>query len=96
MLLLRKFCRLTAFRKYSMTRPWRSTLLDSVRSKFGSVVGPLHSLRVSLQDPFRVDGVETAVGYLGWLGTEDTAAMQSLLGALQFVKTNVSMDLVSW
>ena len=86
MLLLRKFCRLTAFRKTSLTRSWRATLLDSVRSEFGSEAGPLRGLRVSLQDPSRVAGVETAVGNVGWLGTKDTAAMQILLETMKFVR----------
>ncbi|KAI7173640.1 amidase, partial [Hortaea werneckii] len=32
-------------------------------------IGPLHGLPVSLKDQFHVKGVETHMGYVGWLGT---------------------------
>lgn len=32
-------------------------------------IGPLHGLPVSLKDQFHVKGVETTMGYVGWMGT---------------------------
>lgn len=32
-------------------------------------VGPLHGLPISLKDQFHVKGVDTSMGYVGWLGT---------------------------
>ncbi|MCJ1453633.1 hypothetical protein MMC28_003980 [Mycoblastus sanguinarius] len=79
----------------------QAKLLDTVRSKFGRTIGPLHGLPVSLKDKFRVEGAETAAGYIGWLGPTETAASESLLvrnlkccGAIPFVKTNVPMSLL--
>jgi hypothetical protein len=48
-----------------------------------------------------VEGVETACGYVSWLGKKEDAASESLLvrelkhcGAVLFVKTNVPMSLL--
>lgn len=35
----------------------------------GEPVGPLHGLPISLKDQFHVKGVETTMGYVGWMGT---------------------------
>jgi amidase len=35
----------------------------------GSTVGPLHGVPISLKDQFHVEGVETTMGYVGWIGT---------------------------
>lgn len=32
-------------------------------------IGPLHGLPVSLKDQFHIKGVETTMGYVGWIGT---------------------------
>jgi amidase len=32
--------------------------------------GPLHGLPVSLKDQFHIDGVDTFMGYAGWIGTQ--------------------------
>jgi amidase len=53
--------------------------LDAYYAKYGKTVGPLHGLPISLkvtlsigyvdyQDQFRVNGVETSMGYVAWLG----------------------------
>lgn len=34
----------------------------------GRTVGPLHGLPISLKDQFHVKGVETTMGYVGWIG----------------------------
>jgi amidase len=33
------------------------------------VVGPLHGLPISLKDQFHVKGVDTTMGYVGWIGS---------------------------
>ncbi|KAL1610211.1 hypothetical protein SLS60_001876 [Paraconiothyrium brasiliense] len=43
--------------------------LDSYFAEQGKPVGPLHGLPVSLKDQFHVKGVETSMGYVGWIGT---------------------------
>ena len=43
--------------------------LDEHFATTGSPKGPLHGLPISLKDQFHVKGVETSMGYVGWLGT---------------------------
>ncbi|KXL49123.1 hypothetical protein M433DRAFT_158983 [Acidomyces richmondensis BFW] len=43
--------------------------LDAHFKKHGKPIGPLHGLPVSLKDQFHVKGVETHMGYVGWIGT---------------------------
>lgn len=43
--------------------------LDAYYAEHGSPIGPLHGLPVSLKDQFHVRGVETHMGYVGWIGT---------------------------
>ncbi|KAF4462408.1 acetamidase [Fusarium albosuccineum] len=43
--------------------------LDDYFSKTGKPLGPLHGLPVSLKDQLHVKGVETTMGYVGWIGT---------------------------
>ncbi|KAL8733922.1 MAG: hypothetical protein Q9181_003397 [Wetmoreana brouardii] len=43
--------------------------LDEYYSKHNKPIGPLHGLPVSLKDQFHVKGVETTMGYVGWIGT---------------------------
>ncbi|KAL9000707.1 MAG: hypothetical protein Q9169_000743 [Polycauliona sp. 2 TL-2023] len=43
--------------------------LDAYFSQHRKPMGPLHGLPVSLKDQFHVKGVETTMGYVGWLGT---------------------------
>ncbi|KAK7996719.1 hypothetical protein PG989_004759 [Apiospora arundinis] len=43
------------------------------------LVGPLHGIPISLKDQFRVEGLETSMGYIGWLGPVETAESESLL-----------------
>jgi amidase len=83
--------------------------LDDYLEKNGKPVGPLHGLPVSLKDQFHVKGVETTMGYVGWLGTFEgqkgtgkEKVFESLLvrelrelGAVLYVKTSVPQTLVS-
>ncbi|KAF2271544.1 amidase [Westerdykella ornata] len=42
---------------------------DAYFSQHKKPLGPLHGLPVSLKDQFHVRGVETTMGYVGWIGT---------------------------
>jgi amidase len=42
---------------------------DDYFAKHKKPIGPLHGLPVSLKDQFHVKGVETTMGYVGWMGT---------------------------
>ncbi|KAL8294734.1 hypothetical protein RB600_000608 [Gaeumannomyces tritici] len=47
----------------------RAQELDHHYSKHGNLSGPLHGLPFTLKDQFHVKGVETTMGYVGWIGT---------------------------
>ncbi len=78
--------------------------LDDYFAKHGKPIGPLHGLPVSLKDQFHVKGVETTMGYVGWIGTfqgkSDTGKEKVFeselvrelrnLGALLFCKTTLA------
>ncbi|KAK4540735.1 hypothetical protein LTR36_008950 [Oleoguttula mirabilis] len=42
---------------------------DRYLAEHGRAMGPLHGLPVSLKDQFHVKGVDTHMGYIGWIGT---------------------------
>ncbi|EXJ76967.1 hypothetical protein A1O3_10124 [Capronia epimyces CBS 606.96] len=83
--------------------------LDEYFAKTGHPVGPLHGLPVSLKDQFHVKGVDTTMGYVGWIGTfqgkKDTAKHKTYesemvrelraLGAVLYCKTSVPQTLMS-
>ena len=82
--------------------------LDHYYAKHKCPSGPLHGLPVSLKDQFHVRGVETTMGYVGWIGTFQGATgtgkektyesemVQELrsLGAVLYVKTSVPHTLM--
>lgn len=86
-----------------------ASALDAYFAKHRKPVGPLHGLPVSLKDQFHIKGVETTMGYVGWIGTfegskGDTRArtfeselVKELrnLGAVLFCKTSVPTTLMS-
>lgn len=47
----------------------RAADLDRYLSEHGRPVGVLHGLPVSLKDQFHVKGVDTTMGYVGWIDT---------------------------
>jgi amidase len=47
----------------------RAADLDRYLSEHGRPVGALHGLPVSLKDQFYVKGVDTTMGYVGWIDT---------------------------
>ena len=80
----------------------RAAELDEHFKTHGRPIGPLHGLPISLKDQFRVNGLETSVGYIGWLGKKETAESESYLvktlrdlGAVFYVKTNVPASLMA-
>ncbi|KAL8943832.1 MAG: hypothetical protein Q9216_000825 [Gyalolechia sp. 2 TL-2023] len=83
--------------------------LDEHRAKHEKPVGLLHGLPVSLKDQFHVQGVETTMGYIGWIGTFEgkkgtgkekvfeSEMVKELrdLGAVLYCKTSVPHTLMS-
>lgn len=83
--------------------------LDAYFAEHKKPIGPLHGLPVSLKDQFHVKGVETTMGYVGWIGTFEgkkgdprRATFESELvkelrnlGAVLYCKTSVPASLMS-
>jgi amidase len=82
--------------------------LDQYFAKHKKPIGPLHGLPISLKDQFHVKGVETHMGYVGWIGTfqgekgtgkekvYESEMVKELrnLGAVLYVKTAVPHTLM--
>ncbi|KAJ5634502.1 hypothetical protein N7528_002344 [Penicillium herquei] len=83
--------------------------LDAYFAQHKAPIGPLHGLPVSLKDQFHVKGVETTMGYVGWINTfegkpndarrtvtesELTKELRNL-GAVLYCKTSVPATLMS-
>lgn len=47
----------------------RAAYLDKYYAENGTTLGPLHGLPISLKDQFHVKGVDTTMGYVGWIGS---------------------------
>ncbi|KAF8451454.1 amidase signature domain-containing protein [Kalaharituber pfeilii] len=47
----------------------RAKELDDFFSMHKKPLGPLHGLPISLKDQFHVNGTDTTMGYVGWIGT---------------------------
>ena len=87
----------------------RAQNLDDYYAKHQKPVGPLHGVPISLKDQFHVQGVETSMGYTGWIGTfqgkKDTGLEKrfesemvkalSASGAVFYCKTSVPHSLMS-
>ncbi|KAG2122712.1 general amidase [Suillus cothurnatus] len=72
----------------------RAAELDNHFKQTGKVVGPLHGLPISLKDQLCIEGLETTMGYVSWIGryTEKNAVLVGILiecGAVPFVRTNL-------
>lgn len=83
--------------------------LDAYFAENKKPIGPLHGLPVSLKDQFHVKGVETTMGYVGWIGTfqgnkddprrgvfeSELVRELRALGAVLYCKTSVPMTLMA-
>lgn len=47
----------------------RAMGLDDYFKKHETTMGPLHGLPICLNDQFYVKGVDTTMGYIGWIDT---------------------------
>jgi amidase len=86
----------------------RAAQLDRYFEENGRTMGPLHGLPVSLKDIFHVEGVETTMGYIGWIGTFEGSSDQTklhktqsqvvdellMLGAVVYCKTSLPQTLM--
>ncbi|KAI3329205.1 amidase [Xylariaceae sp. AK1471] len=86
----------------------RARQLDDSYAQNGTTVGPLHGLPISLKDQFHVKGVDTNMGYVGWIGSnfgiknpdqihkvesQITSELLSL-GAILYCKTSLPQTLL--
>ncbi|KAJ5595127.1 Amidase [Penicillium hispanicum] len=83
--------------------------LDAYFAEYKAPLGSLHGLPISLKDQFHVKGVETTMGYVGWIGTfqgrrddsrretKESELVRELrnLGAVLYCKTSVPATLMS-
>ncbi|KAL2012127.1 hypothetical protein VTN00DRAFT_4845 [Thermoascus crustaceus] len=83
--------------------------LDAYYAEHKKPLGPLHGLPVSLKDQFHVKGVETTMGYVGWIGTfqgkkddprrgvfeSELVRELRALGAVLYCKTSVPATLMA-
>ncbi|KAI0396299.1 amidase [Xylariaceae sp. FL0594] len=86
----------------------RAKELDDYYARNGTTVGPLHGLPMSLKDQFHIKGVDTSMGYVGWIGkncgvhdSEKTHKVESQItrellsqGAILYCKTAVPQTLM--
>ncbi|KAF5127739.1 Acetamidase [Metarhizium anisopliae] len=86
----------------------RAAHLDAHFAQHKTVVGPLHGLPISLKDQFHVKGVDTTMGYVGWIGSNlgvthpsqihklESQVVSELLslGAVLYCKTSVPQTLL--
>ncbi|KAH8926192.1 amidase [Atractiella rhizophila] len=78
----------------------RAKELDDLLRTTGKPVGSLHGLPVSVKETCNIKGVETTLGYVGWIG--NAAKFNSLLvdilleqGAVIYCKTNVPQTMMT-
>ncbi|KAL2820994.1 amidase signature domain-containing protein [Aspergillus cavernicola] len=83
--------------------------LDAYFAQHRQPLGPLHGLPISLKDQFHVKGVETTMGYVGWIGAfqglkndarqgvfeSELVRELRALGAVLYCKTSVPATLMS-
>ncbi|KAI9065795.1 general amidase [Trametes sanguinea] len=77
----------------------RAKEVDDYLKTHGKPMGPLHGLPISLKDQFCIKGLETIMGYAGWIGRvadRDSVLVEILYecGAVPFVRTNVPQTLM--
>ncbi|KZT68822.1 amidase [Daedalea quercina L-15889] len=77
----------------------RAKEVDVFLKTTGKPIGPLHGLPISLKDQFPLKGLETIMGYAGWIGryADSDCVLAEILyeqGAIPFVRTNVPQTLM--
>lgn len=78
----------------------RAVYLDEFLGREGKPLGPLHGLPISIKDSFCVQGVQSTLGYVSFLGNPPAEANSALvkmlldLGAVLYVKTNIPQTLM--
>ncbi|RMZ79350.1 hypothetical protein DV737_g3444, partial [Chaetothyriales sp. CBS 132003] len=86
----------------------RARYLDAYYADNKSTIGPLHGLPVSLKDQFHVKGIDTTMGYVGWIGSNmgirDPSQVHQVesqittellsLGAVLYCKTSLPQTLL--
>ncbi|GAO18539.1 uncharacterized protein UV8b_00847 [Ustilaginoidea virens] len=86
----------------------RARFLDAYMVERKTVMGPLHGLPVSLKDQFHIKGLDTTMGYVGWigsnLGVKDSEQVHNIesqivtellsLGAVLYCKTSLPQTLL--
>jgi amidase len=77
----------------------RAAELDAHYERTGKPIGPLHGLPISLKDQICIEGLETTMGYVSWIGdyAKENAVVVDLLlkaGAVPYVRTNVPQTLM--
>ncbi|KAL9089767.1 MAG: hypothetical protein Q9165_005561 [Trypethelium subeluteriae] len=78
----------------------RARALDKHIQQYGTPVGPLHGLPVSLKDTFAIPGIDTSVGITSLTfspATEPSTLVTTLLnaGAVLYCKTNIPQTLMA-
>ncbi|KAH8435262.1 general amidase GmdB [Aspergillus melleus] len=79
----------------------RAKYLDDYLERERKVVGPLHGLPISLKDSFRLEGIQSTIGYASFLATPPASSNSALvnmlldLGAVLYVKTNIPQTMMT-
>ena len=47
----------------------RAQELDDYFNKHKKLIGPLHGIPLTLKDQFHIKGLDTSMGFIGWIGT---------------------------
>jgi len=72
---------------------------DYYKSTGGKTIGPLHGIPISLKDQFNIKGIETAMGYIGYLGHVEeynSIIVDEILslGGVLYVKTTLPQTIM--
>jgi amidase len=47
----------------------RAQELDDYFNEHKKLIGPLHGIPLTLKDQFHIKGLDTSMGFIGWIGT---------------------------
>ncbi|KAK1147548.1 hypothetical protein N8T08_000890 [Aspergillus melleus] len=79
----------------------RAKYLDDYLEREKKAVGPLHGLPISLKDSFRLEGIQSTIGYASFLANPPASSNSALvnilldLGAVLYVKTNIPQTMMT-